>query len=176
MNEPRIGSVAYVYRTDKSHLRYFNHFCPGVLNEDFLMNTFCSNEDGHSEELIITKRRVLFTSNNKKVYFGARPPILVQKKAIKQIEVSLLHFTEHQGFVSTKKLFFVLNFVTNDHRKFERNLFIGSTEAEKNRNYPKCLEIIENFSKYFDVIEVGEYESSGGYTTSFGLGIFKPLE
>jgi hypothetical protein len=176
MSEVRKGSIADVYKTSKNHLKYFKRYCPKVLEDHFLMNEFCSNDDGPSEEIIITSNRVLFTSKNKNVFFSVRRPIEIQRKAIKQLEVSLLHHTEHQGFVSTKTQFLVLNFVTHDHRKFTRKQWIGSKETEINKNWPGRLKTIEKFSKYFTVVEIGEYESSGGFTSSFGLGVFKPLE
>ena len=162
--------TAYWGRPDM--LEYFKSHAPGVLSEPYLMNFNCQiSLNGKSEEIVITESHVLFVPE-KKSGWGAGELGSLNREIVTAISVGTEFHTEYQGVSSTSDMYWTLTFVTSQYTEHKRWLFLGGNEKQMNTNRPIHSRTLDRLGEYFELVEGESFESSSGYTTSFGVGFW----
>lgn len=167
-----VTSMETAYQKRPGMVDYLKAHAPGVLSEPYLMNFNCQiSLNGKSEEIIITESYVLFVPE-KKSGWGAGEMGSLNREIVTAISVGTEFHTEYQGISSTSDMYWTLTFVTSQHTEYKRWLFLGGNEKQMNINRPIHSSTLDRLGEFFDLVEGDSFESSSGYTTSFGVGFW----
>ena len=159
---------AYANRPDV--VSYLQSHAPALLKDEFLMNFYCQlGIGGKGEEIIVSDSYVAFLPR-KLSGWGAGEMQVIQRDSISSISVGTEYHTEYQGITSYSETYWTLTFVTNNYAQFTRWLYLGRNEKEMNQNRPIHGKTLDRLQDYFDLEQGDSFQSSSGYTTSFGVG------
>ena len=163
-------TVGQAYQNRPEVCQYFTSHFPQILKDSFLMNFFCQlGVGGKSEEIIVTDSYVTFLPR-KLSGWGSGEMQVVNRNSISAISVGTEFHTEYQGITSYSETYWTLTFATTDYSQFTRWLYLGKNEKEMNQNRPALAKTLDRLQDYFELEQGDSFESSGGYTTSFGVG------
>ena len=141
-----------------------------MLKDGFLMNFYCQvGVAGKTEEVIVSDSFVAFLPE-KRSGWGAGEMQAINRGSVSVISVGTEFHTEYQGVSSRSETYWTLTFETTDYTQFTRWLYLGKNEKEMNQNRPDLAKVLDRLQNYFDLEQGESFESSGGYTTSFGVG------
>lgn len=165
-------SVQNAYAKSPDVISYLQTNFQDCLNDIFYLNIFCEDKPlGKSEQIIITDKRVLIIPEKRKGWSVA-PPISIPISGVSSVLVGDDVHTEYQGISSTTIVYWTLTFVCTNYAEYTRYLYLGTKESEMNQNRPILMERLNQLGKIFELEEGSSYESSDGYTTSFGVGFW----
>jgi hypothetical protein len=163
-------SVEKAYESRSDVVSYLGTHFPQMLKDGFLMNFYCQlGVGGKSEEVIVTDSFVAFLPE-KLSGWGAGEMQAINRGSVSVISVGTEFHTEYQGISSRSETYWTLTFETTDYTQFTRWLYLGKNEKEMNQNRPDLAKVLDRLQNYFDLEQGESFESSGGYTTSFGVG------
>ena len=163
-------SVEKAYENRSDVVSYLSSHFSQILKDGFLMNFYCQlGVGGKSEEIIVTDSCVVFLPG-KLSGWGAGEMQVVNRESISVISVGTEFHTEYQGITSHSETYWTLTFETTDYTEFTRWLYLGKNEREMNQNRPELAKTLDSLQNYFELEQGDSFESSGGYTTSFGVG------
>lgn len=163
-------SVEKAYESRSDVVSYLGTHFPQMLKDGFLMNFYCQvGVGGKSEEVIVTDSFVAFLPE-KLSGWGAGEMQAINRGSVSVISVGTEFHTEYQGISSRSDTYWTLTFETTDYTQFTRWLYLGKNEKEMNQNRPAQAKILDGLQRFFELVQGESFESSGGYTTSFGVG------
>jgi hypothetical protein len=102
--------------------------------------------------------------------WGAGEMQAINRGSVSVISVGTEFHTEYQGVSSRSETYWTLTFETTDYTQFTRWLYLGKNEKEMNQNRPELARVLDGLQNFFDLEQGESFESSGGYTTSYGVG------
>ena len=94
----------------------------------------------------------------------------ISRGSVIVISVVTEFHTEYQGVSSRSDTYWTLTFETTDYTQFTRWLYLGKNEKEMNQNRPELARVLDGLQNFFDLEQGESFESSSGYTTSYGVG------
>ena len=166
-------NIEDAYASRSEVIDYLRGVAPAVLKENYLLNFFCQTGvvGAKTDEIIVTDNNVLFVPK-KKSGWGAGEFGCIPISEISSVSVGSEVHTEYAGITSKTQSFWTLTFVTKQYQEFTRWLYLGKNEAEMNQNRPIHGKVLDGLAQYFTLTQGDSFQSSGGYTTSFGIGFW----
>ena len=168
-----LTSVENAYANQPEEVQYLKSQCPQILGDGFLQNFFATTAviGGKTEEILVTEKYLAFIPQ-KKSGWGAGDFNLIDRSHVDHISVGSEVHTEYQGLISKTQSFWTLTFVTTQYTQFTRWLYLGKNEAEMNVNRPNLGKTLDKLSENFELVQGDSFQTSGGYTTSVGIGFW----
>ena len=166
-------TVEKAYASRSEVVDYLRQTAPAVLEEKYLLNFFSQTATvgAKTDEIIVTDNHILFVPE-KKSGWGAGEFGCIPINQISSVAVGSEVHTEYQGISSKTMNFWTLTFVTTQYTQFTRWLYLGKNEAEMNKNRPIHGKTLDRLSEFVTLTQGDSFQSSGGYTTSFGVGFW----
>jgi len=170
---PSYSTVEKAYASRHEVVDYLQDEAPAVLQEKYLLNFFCQTGTvgAKTDEIIVTDNHILFVPE-KKSGWGAGDFGCIPISQISSVAVGSEVHTEYQGITSKTMNFWTLTFVTTQYTEFTRWLYLGKNEAEMNKNRPIHGKTLDRLSEFVTLTQGDSFQSSGGYTTSLGVGFW----
>jgi hypothetical protein len=163
-------SVEKAYESRSDVVSYLGTHFPQILKDGFLMNFYCQvGVAGKTEEVIVSNSFVAFLPE-KRSGWGAGEMQAINRGSVSVISVGTEFHTEYQGVSSRSDTYWTLTFETTDYTQFTRWLYLGKNEKEMNQNRPELARVLDGLQNFFDLEQGESFESSSGYTTSYGVG------
>lgn len=126
------------------------------------------------EEVNLTKggRWLLFTP--KRFGFGkGRYARILDQSALAALGVGESHHVQYHGTGSTPHWLLSLTLSMRDMTQYTRHALLGTNETEVNRSFPEAIESLRRLTRVgYQIVDGPGWNSTGGYTTSYGVGFF----
>lgn len=144
---------------------------PSLLKSGFVTNfveVTTQVDGGKSEEVVVTTEGVAFL---RKKFLGSLngDVFFIPASKISNFEIGSELHTQHHGMSSTTTNYWILTLNTTDYQSYSRWMLLGTNEAEVNQNKPSLVRSIQATAEIYPVEEGESWQSSGGYTTSYGI-------
>jgi hypothetical protein len=171
--EDSYTTIEKAYASRSEVVDYLRGVAPTILQENYLLNFFCQTGTvgAKTDEIIVTNNHILFVPK-KKSGWGAGEFVCIPISQIDSVAVGSEVHTEYAGITQKTQSFWTLTFLTTQYTQFTRWLYLGKDESEMNQNRPILGKYLDQLSQYVTLTQGDSFQSSGGYTTSFGVGFW----
>ena len=150
--------------------QYLGQSWPQLVDDIFLCNFFVKDgAEGKEEEVVVTRSYIAFVPKKHGGWGGAEAQV-IPRDTVTQISVGTDFHTQYQGLFSTSTTYWTLTFETSNYTQFTRWMYLGRDEREMNQNRPDLGVTLEQLGKHFQLVQGSSFQTSDGYTTSFGYG------
>ena len=95
--------------------------------------------------------------------------IFIPVDQVSELEIGSDTHTEYAGMTSKTTHFWILKVNNVNMQSYSRWLKLGTTEAEINSQMPRLGAAVKCINLYYDVTQGDSWQTSGGYTTSYGF-------
>jgi len=164
-------TVEQAFAKDSEDVEYLRRNAAAVLADEFLMHFYCLNERGGKSQLAIVSRNYIVFIPVKKNGWNPASFEILQVANLASISVGTEHHTQYQGLVSTSEANWTLTFFTTNYTQTTKYLYLGQNEREMNQNRPAHGKVLEMLAQFFELEQGESFETSDGYTTSFGFWV-----
>ncbi len=164
-------TVEQGFGNDSENIEYLRQKAPAVLADEFLMHFYCLTERGGKTQLVVVSRNYIVFIPPKKTGWNPAPFEILEVSNLATISVGTEQHTQYQGLVSTSEVNWTLTFFTTSYTQTTKYLYLGKNEREMNQNRPAHGKTLEMLSGYFELEQGESFETSDGYTTSFGFWV-----
>jgi hypothetical protein len=166
-----ITTVEQAFTKDSEDIEYLRKNAAAVLPDEFLMHFYCLTERGGKTQLVVVSRNYIVFIPVKKTGWSPAPFEILHVSNLATISVGTEQHTQYQGLVSTSEVNWTLTFFTTNYTQTTKFLYLGQNEREMNQNRPAHGKTLELLSQFFELEQGDSFETSDGYTTSFGFWV-----
>jgi hypothetical protein len=164
-------TVEQAFTKDSEDIEYLRKNAAAVLPDEFLMHFYCLTERGGKTQLVVVSRNYIVFIPVKKTGWSPAPFEILHVSNLATISVGTEQHTQYQGLVSTSEVNWTLTFFTTNYTQTTKFLYLGQNEREMNQNRPAHGKTLELLSQFFELEQGDSFETSDGYTTSFGFWV-----
>ncbi len=153
---------------------FLKFHCGDFLKNEFLALFQCTEgREGKPELLFVTDNGTISIMQEARHRKNSVPMIL-EKNEISHFSIgSDVH--ESYGMFVLTSIFWFLQIYTKQHQIYTKYIFMGKDASELNETRPVFMGKLEQISKFYEITEAGDFQSSSGIQITPSIGFWRPL-
>lgn len=160
-------------------IKHLKNLAPSTLDFKYVTNLWGSKEPRKGDDAIIfTNSQVLIVASGFGGWLnsGSLNDVFIPNEKIDHLSLGTAHHVQYSGFTSADENYWTVAIVTVDGAVYERYIALGTNEKDMNHSRQRLTHTFEYLANFFAVtVDGGHAESSDGYTTSIGYGVWQSL-
>jgi hypothetical protein len=170
-------TIAQAFSENAKLIKHLTNHLPAALQLKYITNLWGSTEPENGEDAIIfTNRHVLIVAKGFGGWLdgGSYQDVYISNENIDHLSLGTAHHVQYSGFTSSDSNYWTLAIITTDGAVYERYIALGSNEKQINDSRQRLTSTFKYLANFFTVtVDGGHAESSDGYTTSIGYGVWQ---